>query len=275
MSGFIVPAFAERHNDPIARQFIQVAHRLFTHRWDLAADVVKDGAIVLPGFPELLLKPPKRGEDESTESYERRRADGMQSILAVLTTLVACCDWTDHTVRDPRGGYLSAARLAELAGLPVVDGEPTDRTERALAVLRLAKVITFTKQHRERKADGKCKSTGPALRRLGRWFFLRLGEVTTDVYRRRVEKMKRRKELSDRDAERARRSNEQTRATVRGIVNASESRAALRPDSPSSPPALAGRSDRIAALVDQMKAAHPEWSTQALFAEARRLVDSS
>lgn len=268
--GFVPPAHAARSNDPLVRQFVQhVAPRIFANRKRLASDITRDGGtVVLRGFPELLVRPPKRGADESAENYERRRADGMQSTLSVLCTLVACCDWGDHSVRDPHGGYLSVARLAELADLPTVDGEPTDRTERALAVIRCAKILSFTKQHREQKPDGKFRSTGPALRRMARQFFRTLGAATTEIHERRCRKAAARREAEERERGT---TDLRVRAEVRGIFDQQKGRPTL------APPAASTASGRTPPeLIDAVQAEHPDWPFSAVLVEAqRRHRDSS
>lgn len=265
--GFVAPAMAARSMDPLVRQFVHhVAPRIFAHRKSLAADITKDGAVVLRGFPELLVRPPKRGADESAENYERRRADGMQSTLAVLCTLVACTDWGDHSVRDPRGGYLSVARLAELADLPLVDGEPTDRTERALALMRCAKILSFTKQHREQKPDGKFRSTGPALRRMARAFFSTLGAATTEIHKRRCRRAAEHRE----QAERQRGADLRVRAEVRGIFDKQGGRPPLPPSAPPAPTRTVPPE-----LLEAIRAEHPDWSLAQLLKEGHRRRDSS
>lgn len=237
-----------------------IARRVWEARGDLRTPKLdRRGAEILPAFPEWLARPPRRGHDESREDYERRRADGMQAACAVWMTLAACCDWLSMEVIDPDGGYLSVERLAELAELTI------DRTERALRLLRTAQVIAFTKQHREKKPDGKFRSTGPALRKLSVGTFRKLG-VIGRYFDGRRETLRRRKERAERDAARAGQGVDQrARELTRNLVTATEHRTHA---APAAPPTIPG------AVPEDLKAAiaaeHPDWSFAQILQEGRR-----
>jgi hypothetical protein len=235
---------------------------LWNRRGDLRnASVDKRNASAFPSWPEFLARPKRRktdaGDSESESDFERRRADGMEAICRVLITLVACCDWRSLEVRDPRGGYLSVARLAELAELPwrKEDREPGDRTERALRALRTAGIISFTKQWREKLDDGSHASTGPALRRISEGLFRKLGGMVWELFEGR------RKNARKRDARAAAASETGVDLRIAAAMRAMNRKLSL----PSIPPED----------LDVIKRAHPDWTFGEVLAEARRRLDSS
>lgn len=263
---FHVPAFVARHNDPIVRSMIPVVERVFSARGDLRSGKYdRNGVEILPPLPEWLKRPPKRGKDESAEDFERRRADGMQAVCAVWLTILGSCDWLTMEVIDwTKGGYLSVERLQELSEMT------SDRTWRALQKIKLAGVISFTKQHREKKPDGKCRSTGPALRRISKDSIRRLGPVTGDRFDKRIRKLKRRKEKAQRKAEEKGYGVEpHARQLTRNLVSALDNRrhAAAGPTPPSSPP-LPRRVPPE--LIDAIAAEHPDWNLGRIITEGRR-----
>jgi hypothetical protein len=177
---YLVPAIAADHRDPVVRELVRRVVRLYHCRASLRTGLLDPrGEVLLPPFPELLQRPPKRAKKDeppppSEPDFDRRRSDGMEAIVRVMLTIVACTDWVTMEILDPRGGYLSVARLAELADLPVTlvppkgDGDRLrtrhDRAERALRALCTAHIIAFTQQHREKLEDGHFTSTGAARR---------------------------------------------------------------------------------------------------------------
>jgi hypothetical protein len=247
----IIPAIAARHRDPIVRQFVNVVERLHVHRHDLGTGVVdRFGRVVMPELRELLVRlPPVEGKLD----YDGRRSDGMASLCRVLCVLVSCCDWLTMEIRDPRGGYLSVARLAELAGHPYEPGDPSDRTERALRTLRVGKIIAYTKQHREKLEDGRHTSTGPALRKLAVGLFRKFSGMLLRIFDARRAKLKRRAERRDRAA---------TAAGAGVDLRMSD---------------LQRKMDRDQKALDEIATEHPTWSLPELLAERqrRRRTDTS
>lgn len=245
------------------RRLSNVIYRVFEARGDLRTPKLdRRGGEILSPFPELLTRPPRRGATESEENdFNWRRSDGMQAACAVWMTVAACCDWLTMEVRDPRGGCLSVERLAELAGLT------SDRTERALRVLRTAQIIPFTKQHREKKPDGKCRSTGPALRRLSPGTFRKLGVVIGRYFDGRREKLRRAKERADREAYRAGRgAHPRSRGVIRNLFSPEN-----RPHPASPAPPRPGTVPE--AMIDAIHEEHPEWNLSQILQEGRRRLD--
>lgn len=258
---FHVPAFVARSNDPIVRSMIPVVGRVFSARGDLRSGKYdRNGVEILPPLPEWLVRPPKRGKTESAEDFERRRADGMQAVCAVWLTILGCCDWLTMEVMDwTKGGYLSVERLQELSEMT------SDRTWRALQKIKCAGVISFTKQHREKKPDGKCRSTGPALRRVSKDSIKRLGPVTGERFDKRLRKLKRRKEKAQRKAEEKGYGMEpHARQLTRNLVSAQENRGRAAPPSPPLPSRVPPE------LIDAIAAEHPNWNFGRIVTEGRR-----
>lgn len=276
MSDLVLPALVARHQDPIVKRMIPRAQRLFERRGDLRGEYrTALGETILPPCPEFLARPPRR-DGAPAPDYERRRADGMEAILRVLLTLIACCDWRTMEIFDPdsrHGKYLSVARLAELAELPVVlekdeDGreyrDAGDRTERALRSLRAAGVVCFTQQHREELADGRHVSTGAALRKLAVGFFLKMGGAVKDIFDKRRAKLKRRHERrKERAAAGGAGADLRFRSAVRDAVNAT-------PAPLEAAPTIPVRGQPPVAIADQVFAEHPDWGMAAILEEARK-----
>ncbi|HTA20802.1 MAG TPA: hypothetical protein VK989_16025, partial [Polyangia bacterium] len=190
---FLVPDYVARHRDPVVRALVARISLLYGRRKAFRTPLLnRQGGLLIPTFPELLQRPPKRLRKRSTRSKKHartrttrlnqrktssrrrrdfvwRRSDHMQAVMRVLLVLAACCDWISMEIMDPRGGYLSVARMAELAELPLKVTDPTDpekrvrlrisRTEHALQTLRIAGILCFTKQYREVLDDGRHVST--------------------------------------------------------------------------------------------------------------------
>lgn len=258
---FHVPAYVARSNDPIVRSMIAVVERVFLARGDLRSGRYdRNGVEVLPPLPEWLVRPPKRTKEESGEDFERRRADGMQAACAVWLTILTSTDWLTMEVFDwTKGGYLSVERIGELAEVS------PDRTWRALRTIRYAGVISFTKQHREKKPDGKCRSTGPALRRVSKDSIRRLGPVTGDRFDKRLRKLARRKEKAKRAAEKTGYGLEpHARQLTQNLVSATENRRHAAPPSPPLPSRVPPE------LIDAIAAEHPDWNLGRIITEGRK-----
>lgn len=164
----LVAECAMNHGDPVVRAFCEGFIPVFyDRRRRLRAPYSNaDGDLILPAFPEFLRVPPKLGTTEAREDLDFRRSDHMAVICRAWTVIYANTDWVSKEVREPNPHknkghrYLSVDRIAELAKAPVW------QVERALYWLRAAKVITYTLQFREELADGKCRSSDAALRRV-------------------------------------------------------------------------------------------------------------
>lgn len=243
------------------------------------------GGLLLPAFPELLQRPLKRRRKEETSpppslpDFERRRADGIEAVIRTLLAIVACTDWVTMEVLDPKGGFLSVRRLAELACLPLRMVEPSDeegrlrcrhdRTERALRVLRTAGIIAFTKQHREQLADGSYTSTAPALRKLAVGLFRKFGGHLLRLFDRRRKKLK---------VERERMAPTTGDLRVAELVRDVGRRFGPEKSTMSSSLArggpVPGPSGRIPEpLIDAVHGEHPDWAFSAILVEARRRLE--
>jgi len=211
----------------------------------------------------------------------------MESVIRVLCVLVACCDWITMEIRDPKGGYLSVARMAELAELPFYlvppreDEEPWRRryqmscVERALRILRDGLFMPYTEQYREEKLDGRRRCTGPAKRKLSVALFKKIRLYPTLKERQRYLKEKRQK-LEDAQF----RAGIGTDLAITSALHKTET--ALKPSVPSQQsPSLRGSTGfgvpdpRVPEkLIDQVHQEHPEWLYSAVYAEAARRANA-
>jgi hypothetical protein len=283
----LVPAIARGSRDPVVRDLVPVLEQLYARRHALRAELrTPIGKLLFPAFPELLARPPRkpRGalEAELAGDFERRRSDGFETVIRVLLTLAACCNWRTMEILDPGGGFLSVHRLAELAELPCYLVAPKDEddrqrrfrmdtAERALRMLRLARILCFTKQQREQLEDGRFTSTAPALRKLSVHFFTKVGGALTRTF------LWRRGELKKWRG-RGRQRDDRQRAPGQGAdVRVSESLEAVRRLHPA--PAIGGAvGAKVAAgkgstppdLVDLVQSENPSWAFPDVLREAGR-----
>jgi hypothetical protein len=253
----LVPAIAAGSRDPVMRDLIPVMVQLYERRHALRSELRSPiGKLLFPAFPELLARP--RGGDD----FASRRSDGLEAVIRVLLAAAACCNWQTMELRDPTGGYLAVHRLAELAELPahlVAPREPGDRTrrfrmdtvERALRALRTAKILSFTKQHREQLPDGRYTTTAPALRKLSPHFFTKVGgDLSRTFLWRRGELKKWRKGRADERRKRAPEPGRDLR-TAAAIMEAARPSPPLRPPAP---PAIVTRSSVPPDLLEAVRA---------------------
>lgn len=278
---FLVPPIAANHRDPVVRELVKRLVRLYDCRASLRVPLSDArGDLLLPPFPELLQRPQTRAREDgpsaTSPEFERRRSDGMESILRTLLTVAACTDWVSMEILDPRGGYLSVPRLAELAGLPVSVIAPKeegdrvrkrhDRTDRALRALRLAHIIAFTQQHREQLEDGSYTSTSPALRKLAVGLFRKFGGYVLRLFEKRRKRLKQRRE---REAPTT--GDLRVAATVRELGRdiAGEATGSHRSDAP----VLLRGGTVPADLLEQIHDEHPDWLMGEIFVEARRRLE--
>jgi hypothetical protein len=277
---YLVPAIAAGHRDPVVRELVRRVVRLYDCRGSLRSGLADPrGQVLLPPFPELLQRPPKRAKKGEAPpppepDFERRRSDGMEAIVRAMLTIASCTDWVTMEVLDPQGGYLSVARLAELADLPVTLVPPKeggdrarrrhDRADRALRALCTAQVVAFTKQHREKLEDGHYTSTGPALRKLAVGFFRKFGGYLLQLFEKRRKKLKRKREQEGPTT-----GDLRVAATLRDM-----GRSAGSPER-TPPPSGGGHYSSVTPpeLLDEIHNEHPEWSFSELIREARRRLE--
>lgn len=295
---FLVPSIAARHRDPIIRELREALVRLYFRRGHLHAPYLnRQGDILFPAFTELLRRPQdhtdsclrRRGSRRYLScdcprppDFLRRRSDGLEAAIRVLLVLASCCDWNTMEIFDPQGGYLSVSRIALLAELPCRFVEPDecelrsryrmDTVERALRVLRTARILAFTQQHREMLEGGRHTSSAPALRKLSVNFFRKWGGQVAAVFNERRAKLKKHAE------------RRATRAFLSGVGTNLEFGSVLRRTlavvpSPApeghAPCGSAGRPpSRVSmppiALTDAIHQEHPSWNWGEVMLEARK-----
>jgi hypothetical protein len=279
---FLVPEFVARHHDRVVQSLVSRMVLLYGRRKAFRKPLLnRQSGLLVPAFPELLQRPAKRsrkGEDQAQpgSDFARRRADHMQAVVRVLLALAGCCDWVTMEVMDPQGGYLSVARLAALAELPIRASDPEDaaertrlrisRTEHALQTLRIAGIVCFTKQHREILADGRHVSTGPALRKLAVGFFRKFGGELLQTFEKRRKKLRERRE-----------AEAPTSADLRLEAEIRETRRLLagkRPSPPEQSPRPRSKPPLTPQwLIDEIHEEHPAWDMGEIFAEAHRRLE--
>jgi hypothetical protein len=295
----LVPAIASGHRDPIVRELVTTLTRLYDRRGALGRALLNHlGDLIFPAVPELLRRHPDHQPDckllkgrpnkragacncpPQGPDLPRRRSDGIEAIIRVILVLASCCDWVTMRVLDPRGGYLSVWRLAELADLPVLlipphDGEDPrrrrhrmDTVERVLRILRTARILVYTEQHREELPDGRHTSTGAALRKLSVSFFLKFGGELARVFLWRRDKLKAK---ADERAAKAFKAGVGTDLAVSSTLHKIGTSTPARPPAPAAGPLLSQPWFRVPIeLSDEIHAEHPDWSVGEINDEARR-----
>jgi hypothetical protein len=110
-------------------------------------------------WPELLAREPEErddGEPVSKEDYQRRRSERLEAVCLVLGVLLRHLDFhTSRVIVDAgvdRG--LTEEDVAKEAGISL------RRAQRAMRTLRIAGIISYTEQRRQRvKGCGECRRT--------------------------------------------------------------------------------------------------------------------
>lgn len=303
----LIPPIAAGSRDPVVFAFVGWVWRLYDRRGGLRNAVLDEvGRILFPAFPELLRPHPahvegcpfRRRPDRrvggchcppSGAEFTKRRSDGMESVIRVLCVLVACCDWITMEIMDPKGGYLSVARLAELARLPVYLVPPRDTeepwrrryqmscVERALRILRDGLFVNYTEQHREEKLDGRKRCTGPAKRKLSVSLFKKIG-FFAHVMERREYLKKKRQRLLDQQFE----AGIGTDLALTSLLHKMQT--TVKPRVPQQSPSLPGPNPiRLSdtrglqvpeELIDAVHEEHPDWLFPAVYAEAARRANA-
>lgn len=287
----LIPPIAARSRDPVVFAFVGWVYTLYDRRGVLRHAVLDEvGKVLFPAFPELLRPHPahvegcpfRRRPDRraggcqcplSGAEFGARRSDGMESVIRLLCVLVACCSWPTMEIMDPRGGYLSVARMAELAQLPFFlippreNEEPWRRrfqmscVERALRILRDGLFVPYTEQYREEKLDGRRRCTGPAKRKLSVSLFKKIGLHPTLKERQGYLKEKRQR-LEDAQFE----AGVGTDLAMTSLLRKTET--TVKPPVPAQQ--AAGGPKVPKELSDQVYAEHQDWSFAQIMNEARR-----
>jgi hypothetical protein len=298
---YLVPSIAAGHRDPVVRELCDLVTQLYFRRGALGNPLLNRlGDILFPAFGELLRKPqehspecpkrqpggkkPQHCDCPRPPDHARRRSDFMEAVVRSILALASCCNWITMEILDPSGGYLSVARLAELADLPhhmVAPGEDDDprrrryrmdTAERALRLLRDAHILPFTKQHREELEDGRHTSTAPALRKLSVHFFLKWGGRLAEVFKSRRRALKKAAERLEGQA---------SRAGVGVDLGVREELGQLRkkvspPPAPGRAPADESQRGRGTLsrvpieMADAIHEEHPDWDLGQVMTEARQ-----
>ena len=294
---YLVPPIASRHRDPIICELRDALVRLYFRRSQLQAPFLnRHGDIVVPAFGELLRRPQDHTDEclrrrgcrrflpcdcPRAPDFFRRRSDGMESAIRVLLVLASCCDWNTMELFDPRGGYLSVSRIAELAELPCrfvepVDCDPRpryrmDTAERALLLLRTARILAFTQQHREMLEDGRHTSTAPALRKLSVNFFRKWGGTVAAVFNERRAKLKKRAERRATRAFLAGAGGDlEFTGALRHALRSTQSLAPVSPAPLQVPRARDPQQHPPIDLTDAIHDEHPDWNWGEVMVEARK-----
>jgi hypothetical protein len=200
----------------------------------------------------------------------------MESVIRLLCVLVACCRWLSMEIMDPdpKRGYLSVARMAELAQLPFFlvppreNEEPWRRrfqmscVERALRILRDALFVPYTEQYREEKLDGRRRCTGPAKRKLSVGLFKKINLYPVLMERRRYLEEKR-QQLEDAQFK----AGIGTDLAMTSVLHKTET--TVKPPVPVQQ-ASGDRTNVPRELSDEVYAEHPKWSFADIMNEARR-----
>lgn len=224
-------------------------------------------------------KPPKR-----PHRFEYRTRAGLARDLDEICAFYLCVDPVTMEAIDPATAhescpeYLSAARLAELAGHPVTSrkgrGAPEagDKTDRARGVMRAAKIVIEVEEFRRERRDAHGKtiydevtglplyeSTGPA-RCVASDDFIKEqgGNLAFTFGKWRQDKCRAAKRAHQRNRFSRRRSDKQEAtkaAEFKGKVEAQHA-PAPEPLPPVPPPPIAGLPDPIAAVIAQVEAEH-------------------
>lgn len=293
----IAQSAAQGHGDPIVRELIFVMERLYYRRGALDLQLLNDmGDIVFPAFPELLIRPPKKKKKpdddqpspadhpDDPDDFNRRRSDRMEGIIRVIIAQACCCDWTNMEIKDPKGGYLSVWRLAELADLPSHlvapewdDDEGStrrrqDTVERILQALRHARIVVYTKQHREQLDDGRYTITAPAKRKMSVHFFRKFGGALSKTFDWRRATLKKKKQ--DKEQKDFTKGVGVDMRTAEEIGKLAKNQGTTPPaPPPAEPPRRAQKIDEMHTpedLIDQVHEEHPDWSFPDVLALARR-----
>lgn len=280
----LVPAIAARSGDPVVQELIKFVEQIYPRRHCLRSELRGDkGRLIIAAFPELLARPPRkkgRGKDAvplpDEPDYEARRSDGFEADMRVLLAMAACCTWKTMELRDPSGGNLAVHRLAELAELPfhlVAPKDDDDRNrrfrmdavERSLRRFRTARILSFTKQHREQLPDGSYTTSAPALRKLSPHLFRKCGE---DV--RRTFDWRRGKVKKARKSRRWRRNRDRAPGFVADIrvAEAMDEISRARPALRSVPAAAAPPATPTLTMLVRQE--HPDWPFADVLQEAER-----
>ncbi len=277
----LVPPIAAGSSDPVVRQLIPKLEQLYERRHALRGELRSPmGKLLFPAFPELLARPPKKKDAEAAADFEWRRSERTEAVIRVLLVLASCCNWRTMEILDPKGGYLSVHRVAELAELPYMLVAPKDEddrnrrfrmdaVERALRDLRAGRILCFTKQHREQKPDGTYTTTAPALRKLSVHFFTKWGDYLTKSFLWLRDEIKKRRGRNDRRERnrppspgtdiRIAESLEDVRRPMPSIRRASVAQVQAGPARPVPPD-----------LLESVAADHPGWELPEMLTEARR-----
>lgn len=295
MSGFLVPAYAARHRHPLVKHAIPVAHLLWEHRHHLD-QAIKDvhGHTILPALPHLRLRPLK---GETTEQLKKRRSDFMQAFLAVWLVQLGSISYRSKAVLsrghstspDP---FMSLRELAELAELvtpdyvvlrkvPQPDGtiaevvyrDPGDRVERVTRFQRAIGMIGDTKQHREKKPDGRFRAAGAGIRRMifkvaCYAFGGQLAKTARNVHALEMQKAEAQR-VAQAEADEAFRAALAEQEARQGGRYGEHLEEMGEPADPEPIYRVAGQPDPV--IADQVASDHPTWELHQILAEAREI----
>lgn len=284
---FRVPAFAARHRGQLVAAAIEVAQKAFLDRFELRRPAHdRWGNVIREPLDMFLMRPrprpPTRKDGaawRSAAELEGRRADHLQTLLALWVTTVAVADHETWSLHEPthelaqKHPYPSMLRLAELADLvPENHGldDAPDGVWRARAELEKSGMISFTKELRPKRDGHTCRrghpcapgshySAGGAFRRLGRKVLAAIGGK---FGRAILDQWAETKRLRAQRAQEAKAFKDQVDA-----LWAEEARAAAAAGGPAAPAEISSPED---VEIDRVHDENPSWPFSRILAEARR-----
>jgi hypothetical protein len=264
---FRVPAFAGRHRHEVVIAAVELAREIFSDRFNMRRPV-RDrwGNVIREGLHMFLCRPKPVAADE----LDRRRADHLQTLLALWVTMLAIADFDSWELREPDRELAKASphptmlRLAELADLvPANHGlsDAPDTVWRARAELERGGILSCTKEWRVEKEDGSHYSAGGALRRLSYKVLAAIGGPFGRLVLGQVDAAKKRR------AQRAQEAAEfKRRVDALWQDEARAAAAAAAPSEPTPPPTSSAEDIEI----DRVHEENPGWPFSRILLEARR-----
>jgi hypothetical protein len=275
---FRVPSWVANHHNPLVKQAVAFAKIGFANRLNLGREKRDRWGNQIHGklFPFLhrsaaraALRPDGRPY-KSPAQLARRRADHFQLYLSFWLTCFALTDHDDWVIYEKdhakakESPYPSLPRIAELAEM---DCSPAT-VERIRREMHNGGFLSFTKQHRAEREDGKgFFSSGGAFRRLSWKVFASIGGFFGRAVLERVDETKLAKEKRKQaDQEFEDRVNELFVEREKLASALEQTRTVGEPAPLPLPSSAEGEA------IERLHEQHPDWTFPQLRREAKRLV---